>query len=319
MGKHRFFHLAMLAILAATSWTEDSRAMVDSESIEEALRGHVRKLCVDIGERSPFHPGRLDRAKAYIRAVFEEAGLEVAEQPYEFQGVPVANLIARLPAAADAGAYYLIGAHYDTVPGTPGADDNASAVAVLLELAKRLAGRPPPVPLRLAAFTLEEPPAFRSGLQGSQVFVRSLRGSATRILGATILEMVGFTSPRQVYPLVLKWAGYPEAGNFIGIVGNWDSKPFGKAVLRGFQRNPALPVESLFLPFDGHILPATRLSDHASFWDDDWPAVMVTDTAFFRNPNYHLASDRPGTLDYGFMAELVRSLELSLEEMPPLR
>ena len=105
-------------------------------------------------------------------------------------------------------------------------------------------------------------------------------------------------------------------GNFIGIIGNWRSRRFGQNVLQGFRKNALLPVESLFVPFNGWILPATRLSDHASFWDSGWPALMVTDTAFFRNPNYHLPSDTIGTLDFDFMAELVMSLELALLELP---
>ena len=138
-----------------------------------------------------------------------------------------------------------------------------------------------------------------------------------RLLGAIILEMVGYTAPRQHYPFLPRWPGYPGRGNFIGVIGNWRSHRFGRAVLGGFRKNTHLAVESLFLPFDGRILPETRLSDHASFWDAGLPALMVTDTAFFRNPNYHLPSDTIDTLDFTFMAELVKSLELALLELPP--
>jgi Zn-dependent M28 family amino/carboxypeptidase len=227
-------------------------------------------------------------------------------------------LIATPPATTGATAYYVVGAHYDTVPMTPGADDNASAVAVMLELARRLPETKLKAPVLFAAFTLEEPPAFMTGHQGSRVFVRDCKSRGDRVLGALILEMVGYTSPRQHYPFVVRWAGYPARGNFIGIVGNWRSRQSGRAVLKGFRTNRHLPVESLFLPFDGWILPATRLSDHASFWDAGWPALMVTDTAYFRNPNYHLASDGIDTLDFVFMAQLVMSLELALVELPPL-
>ena len=110
--------------------------------------------------------------------------------------------------------------------------------------------------------------------------------------------------------------GYPATGDFIGIIGNWRSRRLGHAVLRGFRNNTHLPVESLFVPLDGWILPSTRLSDHASFWDAGWPALMITDTAFFRNPNYHSPSDTIYTLDFAFMAELVMSLELALLELP---
>lgn len=282
------------------------------------MRRHVAALAVDIGPRTPFRGDSLARAGRYIRETFEAAGLAVTEQAYKYSGQQVANLIATPPGAAGTSAYYLVGAHYDTVPSTPGADDNASAVAVMLEVARRAARSSPPAPVRFAAFTLEEPPAFTTGQQGSRVFVRERKRAGDRIAGAVILEMVGYTCPHQQYPLVLRWAGYPDHGEFIGIVGNSRSRRFGRAVLAGFRRNAALPVESLFVPFNGWILPATRLSDHASFWDAGLPALMVTDTAFFRNPNYHQPSDTLETLDLGFMARLVESMELALAELPAL-
>jgi Zn-dependent M28 family amino/carboxypeptidase len=287
-------------------------------SLEDALRKHVEVLTVDIGPRTPLVRDSLDRAEHYIRTVFEEAGLEVAEQVYTYRGQRVANLIATLPGRSPASDYYVIGAHYDTVPSTPGADDNASAVAVMLEVARSLSQNPELPPVRFVAFTLEEPPAHLTGNQGSRVFVRECKRTGDRIAAAVILEMVGYTCPRQAYPFVLRWAGYPEHGEFIGIVGDWRSRRFGRAVLEGFRQNPLLPVESLFVPFKGWVLPATRLSDHASFWDAGIPALMVTDTAFFRNPNYHLPSDTADTLDFGFMGQLVKSLELAVAQFPEI-
>ena len=287
-------------------------------SLEEALRRHLAALSTDIGERSPWRGDGLARAEAYIRATWKKAGFRVTEQAYDYQGRRVANLIAEAANARHDGPFYVVGAHYDTVPGTPGADDNASGVAVLLELGRRIAIAPPRLPLRLIAFTLEEPPAFATRDQGSRVFVRRLAETGDQVLGAIVLEMVGFTAPSQAYPFFLRWAGYPTHGRFIGVVGNRSSRRFGHAVLRGFRANPGLPTESLFVPFNGWVLPDTRLSDHASFWDAGWPAVMITDTAFFRNPHYHGPLDRAETLDYTFMAELVRSLELALAELVAL-
>lgn len=294
------------------------RSSRGAEMLEDALRKHVESLTVAIGPRAIGLGNSLERAADYIRVVFDAAGLEVREQPYPYRGHMVANLVAAAPGATRASPYYLVGAHYDTVPRSPGADDNASAVAVLLELARRLPRLSLAAPVRLVAFTLEEPPAFMTAGQGSQVYVRRARQAGERIGGAMILEMVGFTAPRQRYPAILRWAGYPAEGDFIGIVGNRRSKAFGRAVLDGFRANPALPVESLFVPFNGWILPATRLSDHAPFWDAGWPAVMITDTAYFRNPNYHLPSDSIETLDFGFMARLVESLESALKCLPAL-
>jgi Zn-dependent M28 family amino/carboxypeptidase len=288
------------------------------EILREALREHVNALAVDIGPRTTSIPDSLVRAANYIHSVFEDAGLSVREQNYKYHDQRVTNVLATAPGDTNASTYCVVGAHYDTVPSTPGADDNASAVAVMLELAGRLRQTNPKVPVLFAAFTLEEPPAHWTGDQGSRVFVRSCQNNGDRILGAIILEMVGYTAPRQRYPFLPRWPGYPAEGNFIGIIGNWRSWRFGRAVVRGFRKNGDLPTEALFLPSDGRILPETRLSDHASFWDVGLPALMVTDTAFFRNPNYHLASDTIDTLDFTFMAQLVKSLELALLEIPPL-
>lgn len=286
------------------------------QSLEASLRRHVEVLTVDIGPRTPFLGDSLPRAARYIREVFVDAGLNVTEQTYDYCGQKVANLIAAPRNAPMARTYYVVGAHYDTVPSTPGADDNASAIAVMLELARRLSKTAVSAPVRFVAFTLEEPPNFMTRHQGSRVFVKRCKEMNEHISAAIILEMVGYTSPRQDYPFVLHWAGYPKHGKFIGIVGNWTSRRFGKAVVKGFRRNPNLPVETLFVPFNGWVLPSTRLSDHASFWDAGWPALMVTDTAFFRNPNYHLPSDTLETLDFGFMAQLVSSLEHAVSEFP---
>jgi Zn-dependent M28 family amino/carboxypeptidase len=249
--------------------------------------------------------------------VFEDAGLSVREQNYEYYDQRVTNLLAATPSAAGLSTYYVVGAHYDTVLSTPGADDNASAVAVLLELAGRLRQDRLKAPVLLAAFTLEEPPAYLTGHQGSRIFVRSRQRNGDRVLGAIILEMVGLYGPPPALSVFSRWPGYPGQGNFIGIIGNWRSLEVRTFRSKGLPQNTDLAVESLFLPFDGRVLPETRLSDHASFWDAGLPAVMVTDTAFFRNPNYHLSSDTIDTLDFTFMAELVKSLELALLELPP--
>jgi Zn-dependent M28 family amino/carboxypeptidase len=286
------------------------------ETLQNSLREHVNALTVDIGPRTPLDTNSLIRTANYIHSVFEGAGLTVREQAYQYHAQWVTNVVAKHRKAAKASAYYVVGAHYDTVPGTPGADDNASAVAVMLELARRVSSKRLKAPVLFVAFTLEEPPAYLTGHQGSRMFVRQCQDNGDRVLGAIILEMVGYTAARQHYPYLSRWPGYPAEGNFIGIIANWRSWRFGRAVLTGFRKNPDLTVESLFLPFNGRLLPETRSSDHASFWDAGLPALMVTDTAFFRNPNYHLPSDTSDSLDFTFMAELVKSLELALLELP---
>jgi Zn-dependent M28 family amino/carboxypeptidase len=288
-------------------------AMTDSlETTETVLRRHAHALCKEIGPRT-IQGGGLAEAERYLADALTALDLTPARQSYTFGGQEVANLICEVgDGSSDP---LIVGAHYDTVPGTEGADDNASAVCVLLALANRLAARPPPMPVRLVAFTLEEPPAFLTHNQGSRVFCRRMRQAGERPRGAIVLEMVGYTAARQSYPLVLSCAGYPRTGDYIGIVGNLRSRHLTCLLKRGFRRNPDLPVETLSVPLNGWVLGATRLSDHSSFWDRGWPAVMVTDTAFFRNPYYHTPADRMETLDFRFMARLVDSLELGLAEL----
>lgn len=283
--------------------------MTRTAATSAELWADARALCRDIGERT-VRSGGLAAAEGFLRHALQASGLTVERQAYSAFGATVANLIADVGPPGE--SPLVVGAHYDTVPGTEGADDNGSAVCVLLALARRLVQRPPSVPVRLVAFTLEEAPAFATGNQGSRVFVRAMQRAGQRPRGAIVLEMVGYTAPEQAYPGPLRLAGYPSRGDFIGIVGNRRSRRLLRDTAMGFRRNPALPVETLTVPFDGAILPAVRLSDHASFWDARWPAVMVTDTAFFRNPHYHLAGDRIETLDFGFMARLVDSLECAV-------
>jgi len=284
--------------------------MTSADATVAELRADAQSLCRDIGERT-LKSGGLATAERFLHEALAATALAVRRQTYTAYGETVANLY--VDAGPPGEAPLIVGAHYDTVPGTEGADDNGSAVCVLLALARRLAANPPAISVRLVAFTLEEPPAFMSGHQGSRRYVRHMKAAGERTRGAIVLEMVGYTAEAQQYPGPLRWAGYPDTGDFIGIVGNRRSRRLLRDTASGFRRNPALPVETLTVPLDGWILPDVRLSDHASFWDARWPAVMVTDTAFFRNPNYHLPSDRIETLDFDFMARLVDSLECALD------
>ena len=218
-------------------WSSD----LDDRELQVALREHVHALAVDIGPRTPSIPGSLVGAANYIHAVLEDAGLSVRGQNYPYQDQRVTNVLATTPRNIGASAYYVVGAHYDTVPSTPGADDNASAVAVMLELAGRLRQTRLKAPILFAAFTLEEPPAYLTGHQGSRIFVRSCQSNGDSVLGAIILEMVGYTAHRQNYPFLRRWPGYPARGNFIGVIGNWRSLRFGRAIVRGFRKNGDLP------------------------------------------------------------------------------
>ena len=198
------------------------------------------------------------------------------------------------------------GAHYDTKPGTPGADDNASAVAALLDLARWIYRILPPrvrvcVHSMLAAYDLEE-----YGFIGSYVHSRELQRAGVPLRGMISLEMLGYTDhaphSQRLPPNLARL--YPSVGNFIGVCGNEASHELVQAVTQAMKTVPELPVESIVVPGKGELLPEIRLSDHSSFWDRDYAALMITDTSFLRNPHYHQPSDTPQTLDYPFLAKV---------------
>ena len=287
-------------------------------SIEKNLEHHVRVLASQIGSRSIQEPLNLRRAQNYIHERFEETGLVVRQQHYHSFGEATANLVAHFPGAELSTPLFLLGAHYDTVMGTPGADDNASAVAVMLEITRLLSNHlndtaaDTTCNIIFAAFSTEEPPSFNTEFMGSRIFVRLLPDSSITIKGALILEMVGYYSDApgsQDIPLALRLKGFPDTGNFIAVVGNGASKKLVKEVSAGITDSGCgLPVHDLAVPGNGYLLPEIRLSDNASFWDAGIPAVMITDTSFFRNANYHTHLDRPETLDYEKMGQLVIGL-----------
>jgi len=297
-----------------------SRPMKTQFNIEETLKrlqGHVRELTIIIGERSLTYPENIRRAQEYIESCYHDIGLPVSTEPYPYQDRTVANVIASIEQCPSSTPFFILGAHYDSVAGTVGADDNASAVAVQLETARVLKDLWDPTGLnrsvRFVSFVLEEPPVFATRAMGSKVHAQRLRQNNDQLCGMICLEMVGYTCKEpgcQQYPFPLQHLDYPKEGNFIGIVGNFDSRDLTHSLARSFGKNPDLPMVTITVPLNGWLLPAVRLSDHASFWDEGFKAVMITDTAFFRNPHYHLPSDTMDTLDYRFMAELVKSLAI---------
>ncbi len=289
--------------------------MIDRQQIRQHLQEHLHALTVTIGERSVSRPENLKKTAAYISSFFEDLGLAVDTQAYSYAQLPVANVIAEISFGKNPQQRFLLGAHYDSVSGTVGADDNASATAVQLEVARLLAQLPHKDTLDLAvrfvSFALEEPPVYGTRHMGSRVYARTARAQKEKIDGMICLEMVGYACHEpgcQSYPFPLMFMDYPKTGNFIGIVSNFKSRGFAKDLVAQFQKNEDLPVVKLTVPFNGYIMPAVRLSDHASFWDKGYKAVMVTDSAFFRNPYYHTAGDTMDKLDFNFMAEVVESL-----------
>jgi hypothetical protein len=294
---------------------ERERVMIDIQETIERLQDHLVALTVKIGERSVYLPENLKRTAEYIESFYRDMGLPVHTEIYQYQDLKVANVVAEISFCDKPSKCYLLGAHYDTVYGTVGADDNASAIAVQLETARNLAElkglEELDLAVRFVSFPLEEPPIFGTSYMGSKVYARKARKKGEKIDGMICLEMVGYacySSGCQGYPFPLMFLGYPKEGNFIGIVGNFKSWGFTRSIFQAFRGNPDLPAVKLNVPFGGWLIPSVRLSDHASFWDHGFKAVMVTDSAFYRNPHYHLASDTMDKLDYRFMAELVESL-----------
>jgi len=290
-------------------------SMIDIQQTIERLEAHLRTLTVTIGERSVRFPENLKSTARYIQSFYEDIGIAVHTEPYDYSDFKVGNVVAEISTGPQPSRRYLLGAHYDSVSGTVGADDNASAIAVQLETARDLKALLGQENLDLAvtfvSFALEEPPAYGTRYMGSRVYAKKARKEQKKIDGMICLEMVGYACYEpgcQDYPFPLGFFGYPKEGNYIGIVGNFKSGGFTEALFKAFQKNLELPVIKIRIPLNGRILPAVRLSDHASFWDQGFKAVMITDTAFFRNPYYHRSSDTMEKLDYRFMAELVESL-----------
>ena len=288
-------------------------ASVSNAADPRRLAHDVRSIVADFGSRDHQHADNLEQVAAYLERALGATGARVASQPYETGGRRYRNVIASFgPVDGDR---VVVGAHYDTFGAQPGADDNASGVAGLLELARLLADAPLRARVDLVAFTLEEPPHFRGDAMGSAVHARSLRKEGVALRGMIALEMIGFFSdaPRsQRYPAhALQWA-YPSRGNFIGVVGNLRSALLVRKVARAMRGASALPVESLAAPA---FVAGVDLSDHASYWDAGYDAVMVTDTAFFRNPHYHTMTDTPDRLDYARMAQVVDGVRAAVLEL----
>ena len=301
----------------------------------ERLRVHVRKLSVEFFPRSSEDPTNLTRCAEYIRAQFAAAGAQVSNQYYVCggQGYKITgrrtwlasstnesaasgycvfeNVIARFGPAT--GACVIVGAHYDTCCRFPGADDNASGIAGLLELARLLGqAQPPSTPILLVAYCTEEPPNFGTAGMGSYQHAKLLKRAGVDVKAMLALEMIGCFRDEcwsQQYPVPLLYAIYPTRGNFIAVVGTVEQRGLIRTVKCGMQRASSLPVWSGSLP---RALPGIDFSDHRSYWAFGFPAVMVTDTAFFRNHAYHQKDDTWDKLDYARMADVVTGVKGAL-------
>jgi len=277
----------------------------------EYLHKVVTALACEIGVRSFLDRERLSRTADYISSQLASFGYAVTRQTFYYRGHSYDNLIAEIqgaPRTFMAERILVIGAHYDTVRTTPGADDNASGVAGLLGLARQLSGIRPEMTIRFVFFCLEEPPTFRTKNMGSYHYARSLKEKNDKVEGMICLEMIGYFCDRegcQHYPVPFMNLKFPRAGSYVSMVGNLRSRRFTHEIAADFRKNTDLPVITLNAPA---IVIGIDFSDHWSFGKFGYKALMVTDTAFYRNPHYHAPSDLPETLDYDRMAKIVNGL-----------
>jgi len=275
-----------------------------------SLRAHVEALCTRFVPRDFAHPENLDRAASYVADALRSVGVRPREQQYQVEGRTFRNVIAELgPITPER---IVVGAHYDAAGEQPGADDNASGVAGVIELARLLRAAPPPMRVELAAWTLEEPPNFRTARMGSAVHAARLARMHSKVRLMISVEMIGTFSDAagsQSYP-PLFGLFYPSTGNFAAVVGKWGQGDSVVEVADAMRAGSSLPIETLTAP---SFVTGVDFSDHLNFWAHRYPAVMVGDTAFLRNPRYHTEEDRPETLDYRRMAEVVRGLHCAVQ------
>ncbi len=279
----------------------------EGRAISDRLRHHVERLAGDIGERNVWRPGTLRAAADYIRGEFAEIGYEAATQSYQAAGQSCDNIEVTVPGRSRSGEIIIAGAHYDTVQGSPGADDNASGIAGVIEIARQLQGAHPERTIKLVAFVNEEAPFFFFGAMGSKVYAEAARQRGDDIRVMLSLEMLGCYSDEpgsQAYPPFLRWF-YPDRGNFIAFVSNIKSRHALHETAAAFRKHSDFPAEQLASP---SFVPGVAWSDHLSFWRAGYPAVMVTDTAFYRYSHYHRESDTPEKIRYAEMARVVQGL-----------
>jgi Zn-dependent M28 family amino/carboxypeptidase len=261
------------------------------------LQAHVQRLAGDIGERNVFHTAALNDAASYMESEWSRQGYAVSQLVYEVSGVRCANLEVVRDGNARRREILLIGAHYDSVVGSPGANDNASGVAALLEISRRFVAIEPAMTVRFVAFVNEEPPFFMSQQQGSMVYAKSARQRGDDIRLMASLETIGWYSNRpgsQHYPPLFNLF-YPDRADFIGFVCDFHSGAAMRRLTQAFKAHSDFPLQTAAA---FRFIPGVSWSDHWSFWRQGYRAMMITDTAPYRYPHYHAATDTPDKLVY---------------------
>ncbi len=277
------------------------------DMLSEELQRHVYTLAGDIGERNVYRPRALQAASDYIEAEWQAQGYRVQRQVYQVGKVSCANLEITVPGRSPHPDIILFGAHYDSVRGGPGANDNGSGIAALLAISRCCRELQPNRTLRFVAFVNEEPPFFYWNQMGSAVYAAAAREHGDRIRLMMSLETIGYYSNEpgsQQYPPLFRYF-YPDRANFIAFVANLRSRRALRESVAAFRAHSDFPVEHV-ATFG--FVPGVSWSDHLSFWRRGYPALMVTDTAFYRYAHYHLPTDTPERLNYTAMAEVTRGL-----------
>ena len=281
--------------------------MSDDDLLMHRLRAHVTSLAAEIGERNVFKSEALRRAAAYIEAEWGALGYGVERLEYDVSGIRCANLIATHEGSTRRNEILLLGAHYDSVVGSPGANDNASGVAALLEISRMFQELKPALTVRFVAFVNEEPPFFSTDQQGSLVYAQAARRRGDDIRLMASLETIGCYSNEtgsQRYPPLFRFF-YPDCGNFIGIVSDFRSRTAMRRLAAAFRAHSDFPLQTVST---FRFVPGVAWSDHDSFWRNDYPAVMVTDTAFYRYRHYHAPTDTADKLAYPEFANVTLGL-----------
>ncbi len=282
--------------------------------LSDNLKQHVILLADRIGERNVGRPQQLAAAAAYIQKVLENSGFNVTAQDYPAAGITVKNLEAEQRGASSPEEIVIIGAHYDSVLGSPGANDNASGVACILEVARLIAGQKLKRTVRVVAFVNEEPPFFQTALMGSRISAVRSRQRRENIVAMLSIETVGYYSDApgsQHYPVPFSFF-YPDTGNFIGFVSNLSSRKLLHKVMASFRNHTAFPSEGVAAP--GWIT-GIGWSDQWSYWKEGYAGIMVTDTAPFRYPYYHTVQDTPDKIDYERLARVVAGIARVVTEL----
>lgn len=285
----------------------------DEIALRAELRSHVQKLAGEIGERNMSHYPALLQAAEFIEKAFSDAGLQPRRDSYEIRGRACHNIEAEI--AGKSNDIIVIGAHYDSVDASPGANDNATGVAATLALARRFAQKQPEKTLRFVAFVNEEPPYFQTEEMGSLVYARRCKARNDRIVAMISLETIGYFSDKshsQTYPSAGLGAFYPDTANFIGFACNFSSRHLLKRCLTTFRSAEKLPSEGGAVPA---FIPGVGWSDHWAFWQNGYRAIMITDTALFRYGHYHEPTDTPDQLDYDRFTLVVSGTERVIAEL----